>query len=110
MKKLNLSVKREHPMATVKGSLSRIKGTIFSKLEAKSGFWQIPLDKESLELTTFLTPWGIYYYRILPFGLTSAPEFFCKEIIKIIGDCKGIIVQVDDILVMGDSHEEHDEI
>ena len=33
----------------------------------------------------------------------------CKEITKIIGDCKVIIVYVDDILVMGDSQEEHDE-
>ena len=107
---LNLAVKREvHPMATVEGSLSRIKGTIFSKLDANSGFWQIPLDEESWEVTTFLTPWGRYFYKKLPFGLTSAPEIFCKEITKIIGDCKGIIVHVDDILVMGDSQEEHDE-
>ena len=33
----------------------------------------------------------------------------CKEINKIIGDCKGIIVHLDDILVMGDSQEEHNE-
>ena len=56
MTKLNLAVKREvHPMDTVEGSLSRIKGTIFNKLDAiaslyNSGFWQIPLDKESWEL------------------------------------------------------------
>ena len=110
MTNLNLSVKREvHPMATVAVSLSRIKGPIFRKLYANFGFWQIPLDKNNWELTTLITPWGIYYYRKLPFGLTSAPEVFCKEITNIIGDCKGIIVHVDDILVMGASQEEHDE-
>ena len=89
MKKLNLAVKREvHPMTAVEGSLSRIKGIIFSKLDANSGFWQIHLDEESWEVTTFLTSWGRYFYKKLPFGLTSAPAFFCKEITKIIGDCK----------------------
>ena len=62
-----------------------------------------------MKLTTFLTPWGRYFYKKLPFGLTSEPEVFCKEITKIIGDCKGIIVHVDDTLVMGARQEEHDE-
>ena len=94
MTKLNLADKREmHPMAIVERSLSRIKGTIFSKLDANSGFWQIPLDEESWEVTNFLTPWGRYFYKKLPFGMKSAPEIVCKEITKIIGDCKGIIVQ-----------------
>ena len=46
--KLNAAVKREiHPMATVEGSLGKIKGNIFSKLDANSGFWQIPLEKNA---------------------------------------------------------------
>ena len=107
--KLNAAVKREiHPMATVEGSLSKIKGNIFSKLDANSGFWQIPLEKKCWALTTFLTPWGRYYYKKLPFGLTSAPEIFCKEISKILKDCKGLIVHVDDVLVMGMDAYEHD--
>ena len=109
MTKLNKAVKREiHPMATVEASLAKIKGKIFSKLDANSGFWQIPLNKNSWKLTTFLTPWGRYYYKKLPFGLTSAPEIFCKEITKITEGCKGVVVHVDDILVMENTNEEHD--
>ena len=109
MTKLNKAVKREiHPMATVEASLAKIKGNIFSKLDANSGFWQIPLNKNSWKLTTFLTPWGRYYYKKLPFGLTSAPEIFCKEITNITEGCKGVVVHVDDILVMGNTNEEHD--
>ena len=32
----------------------------FSKFDAKSGYWQMELDKNSQDLTTFLTPWGRY--------------------------------------------------
>ena len=48
MKKQKLAVKREvHLVATIDRSLSKIKGTIFRKLDANSWFWKIPLDKEA---------------------------------------------------------------
>ena len=69
MTRLNKAVKREiHPMATVEGSLAQVKGNVFSKLDANSGFWQIPLHETSWNLTTFLTPWGrsiIKSYRLV---------------------------------------------
>ena len=47
---------------------------IFSKLDANSGFWQIPLSKQSKLLTTFITPYGQYCFNKMPFGISSAPE------------------------------------
>ena len=60
MKPLNENVLREvHPMPKVDTTLAQLTGTtIFSKLDANSGFWQIPLAKESRLLTTFITPYG----------------------------------------------------
>ncbi|XP_067944963.1 uncharacterized protein [Watersipora subatra] len=61
---LNKYVRRENfPMATVEDSLSKLNGGhIFSKLDANCGFWQIPLFAKSQHLTTFLTPFGRFYY------------------------------------------------
>ena len=45
MTKLNKAVKREiHPIFTVEASLAKIKGKLFRKLDANSGFWQIPFN------------------------------------------------------------------
>ncbi|GFR24083.1 retrovirus-related Pol polyprotein from transposon 17.6 [Trichonephila clavata] len=52
-------------------------------LDAKNGFWQLPLDEESSYLTTFCTPWGRYRFLVLPFGLNSAPEEFQKAMDEI---------------------------
>ena len=75
--KLNENVYRErHPLPAVDQTLAQIAGArVFSKLDANSGFWQIPLSKESALLTTFITPFGRYHFNRLPFGITSAfPE------------------------------------
>ena len=54
MTRLNKAMRREiHPMATVETSLAIISGKIFSKLDANSGLWQIPLLEESWIVTTF---------------------------------------------------------
>ena len=60
LKPLNSSVLREiHPLPTVEDILAQLSGAkVFSKLDANSGFWQIPLTEESRLLTTFITPYG----------------------------------------------------
>ena len=75
---LNKSVNREvHPIYSVDDSLAKLsKSRVFSKLDANSGFWQLPLDKESRLLTTFITPYGRYCFNRPTFGITSAPEVF----------------------------------
>ena len=57
------------------GPLAQLAGAkVFSKLDANSGFWQIPLSQSSRLLTTFITPMGRYCFNKLPFGISSAPE------------------------------------
>ncbi|GBM22396.1 hypothetical protein AVEN_166653-1 [Araneus ventricosus] len=56
----------------------------FSKLDANSGFWQIPLDKKSSYLTTFITSFGRFRFQKLPFGISSDPEHFQRRISQIL--------------------------
>ena len=79
--KLNDSVRREkHILLSVKQILVPLSGAkYFSKLDANSGFYQIPLAKESALLASFFTPFGRFCYNRLPFGITSAPEHFQRR-------------------------------
>ena len=74
-KALNESVLREvHPIPKVDDSLAQLAvATLFSKLhvDANSGFWQIPLAKESRPLTTFITPFGQYHHLASPVHRSS---------------------------------------
>ena len=78
---LNRYVKREnHPLPSVDTILAKLSGaTLFSKLDANSGFWQTPLSPESRHLTTFITPWGRFMFNVLPYGIRSGSEKFQKN-------------------------------
>ena len=110
LKPLNESVLREtHPLPGVDETLAQLTGaTVMSKLDANSGFWQIPLAKESRELTTFITPFGCYCFNKLPFGISSAPEHFQKKMSNILEGLAGVLCLMDDILIFGKDQKEHD--
>ncbi|XP_048759371.2 uncharacterized protein K02A2.6-like [Ostrea edulis] len=112
LKKLNESVKREnHPLPSVDESLSKLSGSkIFSKLDANSGFWQINLAPESRLLTTFITPYGRFYFNRLPFGINSASEFFQKRMSEILCGIEGVLCHMDDILIFATTQGQHDAI
>ena len=109
LKRLNESVLREvHPLPQVDDTLAQLHGAaVFSKLDANSGFWQIPLAPQSRLLTTFITPYGRYCFNKLPFGITSAPEHFQRRMSEILEGLDGVLCLIDDVLIWGRNAEEH---
>ena len=107
---LNESVLCEvHPLPTVEETLGQLFGAkVFSKLDANCGFWQIPLEESCRHLTAFITPFGRYMFNKLPFGISSAPEYFQKEMSKVLAGILGVLCHIDDILISGSNQQEHD--
>ena len=81
-KDLNKALKSpHHPLKTVDSILSGIPDAkVFSVLDAKSSFYQIPLEKESCNLTCFATPFGRYVSNVLPYGVTVGSEGYRRTI------------------------------
>ena len=110
-KDLNKALKREHyQLPTIEEIAARMPGArYFSTLDARSGYWQIPIDEESAKLTTFNTPFGRFHFTRMPFGIRSAQEVFHKYVHQIFEDIQGVETDIDDILVWGRTLQEHDE-
>lgn len=108
--KLNESVLREnHPLPSVDQTLAQLTGAkIFSKIDSNSSFWQANLSEESKPLTTFITPFGRYQFERLPFGISSAPEFYQKRMSETLEGFEGVVCHMDDVLVYGKNQDEHD--
>ena len=81
---------------------------VFTKLDANKGYWQIPLDEESIKLTTFNTPFGRYQYLRLPFGIHSAQEVFHKRVSQSFDGSLQIETDINGILIWGKQDADHD--
>lgn len=97
------------PIPTIEELTSEFHGAVmFSKLDLKQGYLQIPLEESSLDLTAFVTHEGVFRFRRVPFGLASAPSAFQKIMCQVLAGLRGVTVFLDDIVVHGSSKEEHD--
>jgi transposase InsO family protein len=82
----------------------------FSALDLASGFWQIEMDQASRELTTFVTPIGVFKWNRMPFGLSGAPATFQRLMNAVLADFVAkneALVYIDDILLTSTTFVEH---
>ena len=107
---LNKAILRPHyPMKTLEDVLPQLSGAkYFTKLDARSGYWAIKLSEESSFLTTFNSPNGRYRYLRCPFGLKSSQDEFQRKMDECLEGLHGVCAIVDDILVHGQTRQEHD--
>ena len=110
MRRANEAIIRErHPIPTIEEVLYDLNGaTVFSKIDLKWGFHQIELEEDSRAITTFITHRGLYRYRRLMFGITSAPEKYQKIISDVLAGCSGAANIAYDLVIYGTDLEEHD--
>ncbi|KAL1470231.1 hypothetical protein MTO96_040555 [Rhipicephalus appendiculatus] len=89
--------------------LAKLAGaTVFSRLDARVGYWQVPLAKDSSEYTTFISPVGRFQFLRLPFGISTAPEFYQREMLRVLEGLDGVSCLQDDIIVSGKTTEKND--
>ncbi|GJW40269.1 reverse transcriptase domain-containing protein [Tanacetum coccineum] len=77
-RKLNDATRKDHfPLPFMDQMLERLAGNEFyCFLDGFSGYFQIPIDPQDQEKTTFICPYGTFAYRRMPFGLCNAPGTF----------------------------------
>ena len=70
---------------------------------------QIKMGREDMEKTSFITPWGTYCYKVMPFGLKNARATYQHAITTLLHDLihKEVEVYVDDMIVKSKDREEH---
>ena len=101
---LNKHVRRLiHPFPSTKDIIAGLnpKAKVYAKLDALSGYFQVPLSENASFLTTFLLPSGMFRYLRAPMGLSSSSDEFCRRLDAVFARIPGIRKLVDDILVEG---------
>ncbi|XP_039687848.1 uncharacterized protein [Medicago truncatula] len=88
---------------------STAKSKVFSFMDGFSGYNQIKMAPEDREKTSFITPWGTFCYKVMPFGLINAGATYQRGMTTLFHDMihKEIEVYVDDMIVKSITEEDH---
>ncbi|PAA47069.1 hypothetical protein BOX15_Mlig004214g7 [Macrostomum lignano] len=105
-------IRDRYPIPSYNEIISKMTGAkFFSTFDAIAGFHQVALDHESSLLTAFHTPFGVYRWNRLPFGLKDAPEAYQRKIREeITSHVANSANYIDDIIVWGRTRKEHDDL
>ena len=98
-----------YPLPRIDESLDALAGARwFSTLDLQSAYTQVPMHPEDQHKTAFTTPFGLYEYRRMPFGLKNAPSTFQRLMQTVFRDelFTVLLCYLDDILVFSKSIEE----
>ncbi|GJZ15112.1 reverse transcriptase domain-containing protein [Tanacetum coccineum] len=108
-RKLNEATQKDHfPLSFMDHMIERLAGNKFyCFLDGFSRYFQIPINPQDQEKTTFTCPYGTFTYRRMPFGLCNAPGTFQRCMMAIFHDMieKTMEVFMDDFSVFGDSFD-----
>jgi len=81
---------------------------VITTLDLAKGYWQIPMEASSREKTAFTTPFGLFEFQVMPFGLHNAPATFQRLMNYVLRDCREFaMAYIDDIVIFSRSWEEH---
>jgi len=74
-----------------------------TKFNLLKAYWQVPLTERAKEISSFITPNGLYQYKVMPFGMRNAPTTFQQLINSMIADVPGCETYIDDVIIYSDT-------
>jgi hypothetical protein len=105
-----ITIKYRYPLPQIDDLLDSISGMkYFTSLDWTSGYYQICITEEDVPKPAFRTPFGLYQFKVLTFGLTNAPATFQSVMNDMLRPYVGkfVVVYLDDILIFNKTAEEH---
>lgn len=98
------------PLPRIEESLDALSGAHwFSTLDLASGYNQVPVAEKDKAKTAFCTPFGLFEFNRMPFGLCNAPSTFQRLMQRLFGEqhCQSLLLYLDDVVVFSSTISQH---
>ena len=106
-----VSLLDNYPIPSLEDLYSKLSGgKLFIKLDLSHAYEQVCLEEGSQKNTTINTPKGLFAYKRLSYGISSAPGIFQRAMEQLLNGLPRVIVRIDDMLLSGDTPAEKLEI
>lgn len=105
-----ITVPDAYPMPRIDDLLHEAKRTAFmTTLDLRAGYWQVKVKDEDQDKTSFITHFGTFRFKRMPFGPRNAPAIFQRLIDRLklkVGEVK-MLAYLDDLIILSGTFEEH---
>lgn len=102
------TVADRYPIPNIQDCATSLHGSrIFSTIDMKKAFLQIPVHEDDIPKTAVVTPFGLFEFMRMPFGLCGASQTLQRFLHSITADLPFVFVYIDDFLISSRTQDEH---
>jgi hypothetical protein len=103
-----LSRSDSYPIPRIDDCIDKVGSAKYvTKFDLLKGYWQVPLTDRAKDVSAFVTPDGLYQYKVMPFGMKNAPATFQRLVNEVIAGLEGCEAYMDDVIISSDSWLQH---
>lgn len=93
-----------YPLPRIKNCVDQVGSAEYvSKFDFVKGYWLIPLSKRARENSAFITPFGLFSYTVMNFGLQNASATFQRLMNMVVAGVEGCAVYLGDVVIYSDT-------
>lgn len=102
-----ITIPDRYPMPHIHDFTQSISAQLFTTLDIVSAYYNIPMNQQDIEKTAMITPFGLFEYKVMPFGLRNSAQTYQRFMDRIFAGIENVFIYVDDILIASQNHDEH---